>query len=151
MTPRSQLQPGQGITPEPKLSEEAEFWECPCLRCNCLMFEDDDWSDFLSDVILFAFYSAEFCSFHPWPGHREARAERGEEGAVGSFYWSEVWLLLVLLLLLTQLSWVAGASFQLERTGWHSTLQWPRPGHRAHSHNIHSAVTHTGGIREQNI
>ena len=28
MTPRSQLQPGQGITPEPKLNEEAEFWEC---------------------------------------------------------------------------------------------------------------------------
>ena len=68
--------------------------------------------------ILFPFYSADICSFHPWPGHWEARGER----AVSSFYWSQVWLLLS-----AQLSCSGCITHHTSALG---DTEWPSPGHR---------------------
>ena len=112
--------PYPALTPEPKLKNrilrmQRRFSvQYLLVCCVCLLFEDDDWSD----VILFAFYSAEFCSFHPWrimwPGHREARGERGVGSGQLLLEWS----------LITaggaHSAFLGGAS--LQRTQWHSVL-----------------------------
>ena len=89
MTPRSQLQPGHGITPEPKLNQNFENatniflsgWFSVIVYFLILMI------DLISYLMLFCllFFSAEFCSFHPWPGHREARGERERRGQWAAF------------------------------------------------------------------
>ena len=123
MTPRSQLQPGQGIsrylTPETWIKSPKTRNRYLCLWFldeiislpRCLFIISGWWLIWCYP----AFYSADICSFHPWPGHWEARGERG----VSSFYWSQVWLLL---------------SAQLSSSEWHRVTQ-----PRTHSHNIHRA------------
>ena len=111
--------------------------------CVCLLFEDD-----MIDLMLFCllFTRLSFAAFTPGGscGQDIERREEREEWAVGSFYWSEVWLLLVVH---TQLSWVVHHSSALGDT----LCSWPSPGHRPHSHNIHSAVSNPGQIPVQGI
>ena len=142
--------PYPALTPEPKLKNrilrmQRRFSvQYLLVCCVCLLFEDDDWSD----VILFAFYSAEFCSFHPWrimwPGHREARGERGVGSGQLLLEWS----------LITaggaHSAFLGGAS-QHHSSALSALCSWPSPGHRPHSHNIHSAVSNPGQIPVQGI
>lgn len=120
--------------------------QCLLVCCVCLL---DIWRWWLICCYSVCFLLGWVLQLSPLADHvartsRGARRERSGQWAVGSFYWSEVWLLLVVH---TQLSWLVHHSSALGDT----LCSWPSPGHRPHSHNIHSAVSNPGQIPVQGI
>ena len=143
--------PYPALTPEPKLKNKNENENATKILCPmfigllCLFIR---YLKMMIDLMLFCllFTRLSFAAFTPGGscGQDIERREEREEWAVGSFYWSEVWLLLVVH---TQLSWLVHHSSALGDT----LCSWPSPGHRPHSHNIHSAVSNPGQIPVQGI
>ena len=96
MTPRSQLQPGQGITPEPKLSAEKEYrkcndyfhfhvWDLSIKLGGVIVYYLKMMIDLISFLMLFCllFTRQSFAAFTPGQDieRREERERRGQWAA----------------------------------------------------------------------
>ena len=96
MTPRSQLQPGQGITPEPKLSAEKEYrkcndyfhfhvWDLSIKLGGVIVYYLKMMIDLISYLMLFCllFTRQSFAAFTPGQDieRREERERRGQWAA----------------------------------------------------------------------